>query len=69
MKKSNTRRKFLKKAAYVVPTIVALGALKTPLKANVASSSIGNIVYADGPTVPSTHQNQDDLVNSLWGTE
>ena len=29
-----SRRNFLKKSAYVVPTIVTLGALETPVEAN-----------------------------------
>ena len=64
MNKINTRRKFLKKAVYAVPVVVALGTLKTPL--NAASSAIGTITTG-GSTYPATDNNQNNLVNSLFG--
>jgi hypothetical protein len=66
--KVESRRSFLKKAAYAVPTVVALGQITNPVKSS-AGSFIGN-----GKEVPNTNlpagtspTRDNDNFNSLFG--
>lgn len=80
MQHSN-RREFLKKAAYVAPAMIALGALSTPAKAQSSAiftgsngnqftsqpNGTGTTVTQDGNTIviPSTDDNLGDFADWL----
>jgi hypothetical protein len=51
-KKVESRRSFLKKAAYAVPTVVALGQITNPVQ-SVAGSFIGGGKETDGSSTTS----------------
>lgn len=72
-KNIDSRREFLKKTAYVVPTVITLGQLTNPINANAASSCIsgdcgnGNFVGGGTPTGgngnPSGGTDESDALN------
>lgn len=53
MEQHNNRRAFLKKAAYAAPTVLALGALSTPMHAN------GSGGFRQSPVTTGEGVNQD----------
>jgi hypothetical protein len=61
--KVESRRSFLKKAAYAVPTVVALGQITNPVKSS-AGSFVGNGKEVVNPTpTPGTGSDRGDLKN------
>ena len=42
IEKTNSRRSFMKKAAYAVPTVIAISQLTSPMAAQAASKLTGN---------------------------
>ena len=68
-KNVESRRSFLKKAAYVAPTIIALGSITKPVSA--AASGTGTPTYTSngsGETNPSSAPGTDrGGLNSLFG--
>ncbi len=66
-KKTQSRREFLKKAAYTVPTVIALGQITNPSKA-AAGSFVGggSETPNDGTTNPNTGNDRGDAYN-LFG--
>jgi hypothetical protein len=42
LEKVNSRRSFMKKAAYAVPTVIAISQLTSPMTAQAASKITGN---------------------------
>lgn len=65
--KVESRRSFLKKAAYAVPTVVALGQITNPVKSSAGNSDVsfkgnGKEVVNTTPT-PGTGSDRGDLKN------
>ncbi|PLY04744.1 MAG: hypothetical protein C0625_15860 [Arcobacter sp.] len=63
--KIESRRSFIKKAAYVAPTIIALGAITNPITSSAASCTAANPCTNDGSnsgpsTTPSTDPGNND---------
>lgn len=62
--KIESRRSFLKKTAYAVPTIVALGQITNPVKSSAASFVGGGASVANPTPTPNTgadSQNARDI--------
>ncbi len=63
MKKNTTnesRRAFLKKAAYVAPTVIALGAITNPVTSSAASCTAANPCSQPTDTGSSNSGNNDE---------
>jgi len=67
MKKDNSsvesRRAFLKKAAYVAPTVIALGQITNPVKSSAASFVGGGSEQSNPDNNPSGGSDRSDAYN------
>jgi|GEM_PF-5617635 len=61
-KKVESRRSFLKKAAYAVPTVIALGQITNPVT-SAAASFVGGGKETSGTTPPPTTTDRSDAYN------
>ena len=64
IEQTNSRRSFMKKAAYAVPTVIAISQLTSPMTAAAASKIIGNA--ETNPTSKRTGTDRGDAYN-LFG--
>ena len=61
IKNTNSRRSFMKKAAYAVPTVIAISQLTSPMAAQAASKLTGN--SETNPTNTSAGTDRGDAYN------
>ena len=61
IKKTNSRRSFMKKAAYAVPTVIAISQLTSPMVAQAASKLSGG--SETNPTVTTAGTDRGDAYN------
>lgn len=65
--KIESRRSFLKKAAYAVPAVVALGQITNPVKSSAGSFVGGGKEVKNDNTTPTTQSTDRSQAYSIFG--